>query len=153
MRKITASDLMNPGVVTVGEDLTVQELARFLLDNEISGAPVVDSQGRAVGVVSMVDIATAASEEEATGGPGFYDAGWHAGLDDDPSDFEGDDDELQVADIMNPEVHAVEEDAPVSEVATLMLEKHVHRLLVMRGEEIVGIISTSDLLGLLVDES
>jgi CBS domain-containing protein len=45
----------------------------------------------------------------------------------------------------------VAEDATVSEVARTMLEEHVHRLIVTRAEKVLGIISTSDLLGLLVD--
>jgi predicted transcriptional regulator len=39
MRPITAADLMNPEVLTVRDDATVAELARFLVDNEITGAP------------------------------------------------------------------------------------------------------------------
>jgi predicted transcriptional regulator len=45
MRPITASDLMNPEVLTAGSDMTVRELAAFLIENEISGAPVEDPTG------------------------------------------------------------------------------------------------------------
>lgn len=156
MRKITASDLMNPEVVTVPDDLSVEELAAFLLDNEISGAPVIDADGRPVGVVSLVDIAAATSEASLD----FYGVvppSESAEDDEDDEDGSADlddesDGELLVADIMNPLIHSVEEDASVSDIASIMLEKHVHRLLVVRGDEIVGIISTSDLLGLLIDE-
>lgn len=152
MRKITASDLLNPEVVTVREDLTVADLAAFLVEHEISGAPVVDDRGHPVGVVSLVDIAAANTDEEGVG-PDFYGSGWDEGPDDELGEVElGEDEELLVSDIMNPEIHAVAEDATVSEVASTLLAKHVHRLLVMRGDEIVGIISTSDLLGLLIDE-
>lgn len=37
MRPITAGDVMNPNVLTVQEDMTVEELANFLTENEISG--------------------------------------------------------------------------------------------------------------------
>ena len=57
-----------------------------------------------------------------------------------------------MADIMTPAVYAVAEDATVSEVASMMLKEHLHRVLVTQGEKVVGIISTSDLLGLLIDE-
>lgn len=124
MRPITATDLMNSDVLTVRDDLPVSELADFLIDNDITGAPVVDRQGSLVGVVSLVDIVA---------------------LDVD------DDEDLSVADIMSPEVVSVEEDATVSEIALKMLRDHLHRVLVMRDGEILGIISTSDLLGLLVD--
>jgi CBS domain-containing protein len=58
-----------------------------------------------------------------------------------------------VEDIMTPAVWTVSEDATVPEVASLMLKEHLHRLVVVRQDEPVGIISTSDLLGLLMDEA
>jgi CBS domain-containing protein len=156
MRPITASDLMNPGVLTVREDMTVRELASFLVENEISGAPVADAQGRLVGVVSMADIAAVASgEERGTGeeGSSFFGSAWEDGLDEeDMEDLQLDLDGLRVDKIMNPKIYSVREDATVSEVASLMLKGHLHRLLVTREDRAVGIITTSDLLGLLVGE-
>ncbi len=49
-------DLMSPDIMTVADDMTTDELARYLTEREISGAPVVDSQGHLIGVVSMTDI-------------------------------------------------------------------------------------------------
>ena len=49
-------DLMNPDIMTVADEMTTDELARYLVEREISGAPVVDSQGHLIGVVSMTDI-------------------------------------------------------------------------------------------------
>lgn len=154
MRPITASDLMNPGVLTVQTDMTVRELASFLIDNEISGAPVADVEGRLVGVVSLVDVATAATGEGPSGedGAGYFGRAWE----DDSLDEEDVEDlpldGLRVADIMTPQVYSVKEDATVSEIASLMLKGHLHRLLVTREDRAVGIITTSDLLGLLVGE-
>jgi CBS domain-containing protein len=133
MRPITAGDLMNPEILTVDADMTVRELASFLVENEISGAPVRDEEGRIVGVVSLFDLAAVASDgEDGSGGS------------EDPRDG------LFVADIMTPVVHSVTEDATVSEVAAAMLKGHLHRLLVTRDDQAVGIVSTSDLLGLLI---
>lgn len=155
MRPITAADLMNPDLLTVPDDMSVRELARFLVDNDITGAPVEDDSGRLVGVVSVFDIARLLGEEEddfeledgdEEAANGASDA---EGLD--PADAA--DDELLVEDIMTPAVWSVSEEATVPEVASLMLKQHLHRLLVVREEEPVGIISTSDLLGLLMDEA
>ena len=126
MRPITASDLMNPAVLAVREDMSVEELAAFLMDNEITGAPVENHRGLVVGVVSLVDIVRAYTDEDSSG--------W------------------TVADIMTPEVYSVAEDAQVSEIASTLLDNHLHRLLVIRDGTSAGIISTSDLLGLLIDE-
>jgi len=49
-------DVMNPDIMTVADDMTTDELVRYLNEREISGAPVVDSQGHLIGVVSMTDI-------------------------------------------------------------------------------------------------
>jgi CBS domain-containing protein len=156
MRPITASDLMNPGVLTVREDMTVKELASFLLEHEISGAPVADATGRLVGVVSMADIAAAASGEDRAGGEegsSFFGPAWDDGLDEeDMEELHLDLDGLRVDKIMNPKIYSVREDATVSEIASLMLKGHLHRLLVTREDRAVGIITTSDLLGLLVGE-
>ena len=154
MRPITASDLMNPEVLTVREDLPVRDLASFLIENEISGAPVADAEGRLVGVVSLVDIAAVASGEKhrlSRDGSAFFVDDWGDGFDEEdveelPLDQEG----LRVADIMNPKIYSVTEDATVSEIASMMLKGHIHRLLVTREDRAVGILTTSDLLGLLV---
>ncbi len=147
MRPITAGDLMNPEILTVDADMTVRELAAFLVENEISGAPVQDDESRIVGVVSLVDVAAVHSEgEEDAQRTGLPFARSHGG----EPDGDGGRDSLTVADIMTPMVYSVTEDAAVSEVASAMLKGHLHRVLVTREDRAVGIISTSDLLGLLV---
>lgn len=184
MRPITAADLMNPEVLTVQDDWTVAELARFLLANEITGAPVESSQdGGLVGVVSLRDLVACMVGEEDEDYPDYDDQSWTEGDEalngdddeEDDDDEEEDDDELYsleelsledvdldddsdlgpllVEDVMTPEVYAVGEDASVTEVAGLMLQHHLHRVMVLdEAGEAVGIISTSDLLGLLVEE-
>jgi CBS domain-containing protein len=142
MRPITASDLMNPQVLTVQDDMSVRDLAAFLVDNEISGAPVEDAEGRLVGVVSMTDIAALASGDPA---PSLEEPVLE-------EEEEEEDTDPRVSDIMTRAVYSVREDATVSEVATTMLKGHLHRLVVTREDQAVGIISTSDLLGLLVGE-
>jgi len=153
MRPITASDLMSTAVLTVRENLPVRALAAYLVDNEITGAPVVDHRGHLVGVVSLVDIAALASEDATFGGggPDFFSHGEEIPAEKDVERLSDEAETLQVRDIMTPEIYSVEEDATVSEIALKMLRDHLHRLLVMRGDEVLGIISTSDLLGLLVD--
>ena len=53
---------------------------------------------------------------------------------------------------MTSDIRSVTEDATVPEVAQAMLQGHIHRLLVTREGQAVGIVSTSDLLGLLIHE-
>jgi CBS domain-containing protein len=142
MRPITAKDLMNPEILTVPEELPVSELARFLISNEITGAPVSGSDGQLVGVVSVVDIVRSETEEDDGPPPPGESNG----------EAETGEEELCVADIMTPAIYAVDEDAPVSDIARKMLQGHFHRVLVTRDGRPVGIVTTSDLLGLLLDE-
>ena len=51
-----AMDVMTTDVITVDPDMTVQALARLLAERGISGAPVVDSNGRLVGIISEGDL-------------------------------------------------------------------------------------------------
>jgi CBS domain-containing protein len=157
MRPATAADLMNPEILSVPEDMSIRELARFLVDHEITGAPVEGEDGKLVGVVSVVDIASVASDDGRMRGdrssPDFYVTGWENKVAiEEIQNFRIENDELKVGEIMTPEVYSVSEDARVSEVASTMLRGHLHRLLVTRDDKPVGIVSTSDLLGLLVDE-
>jgi CBS domain-containing protein len=153
---LTAQDIMNPDVMTVREDLTIAELAAFLTDQEISGAPVENEHGKLVGVVSVTDIVRATS----SGGeryapdhdPGFYVRGWEDRIE--PEDLEGfhfDDEGLLVRDIMTPSVFAVEANSPVREVAQSMMDSHLHRMLVVRDDKVVGIVSTSDMLQMVAE--
>jgi len=153
--RITASDLMSREVAAVEPDMSLTELATFLEDRGISGALVRERDGRPVGVVSVSDISSA--EALAGGTPAtaasraaFYAQSWEAEFDDaDLEPIRIEDSELTVADIMTPEVVSVDADAPVSEIASTMLEQHIHRVFVREGEAIVGLVSTTDLLAVL----
>lgn len=149
---LAAKDVMNPAVLTVRDDMTVRELATFLTENEISGAPVVDARAKLVGVVSLRDIveSTAEGAEEMIDRPRVSKMGWGDRMT--PSELSQmhlENEGLLVREIMTPSVYTVVEDTPVPKVAETMIRGHIHRLVVVRGGKAVGIISTLDLLGLL----
>lgn len=157
MRPITAGDVMNPNVLLVQEDMTVEELASFLVENEISGAPVADPSGRLVGVVSVTDLAQSVAEgadlAADRSNPDFFVREWGDTLSRDEIEelrFGGN--EMRVRDIMTPAVYSIDQDTPIPELAETLINGRIHRLLVTSGEKVVGIVTTSDLLGLLVRE-
>ncbi len=155
--KVTAKQVMNPAVETVRDDLTVQELAAFLTEREITGAPVVNERGKLVGVVSAMDIV-----ENAAEGADFAPAGEngpHVRQDVrehlNPGDLRQmhvENSGLQVREIMTPTVFTIPEDTPVEKIAQTMISGRVHRLLVTRRGRMVGIVTTLDLLKLLVNK-
>lgn len=154
-RTMTAEELMTRDVLSVEEDMSVAELARFLIDNDISGAVVRDAEGKISGVVSLADVARAAVEEEdiwASRGGDFYLTGWEDRFNaDDLSGLRLEHEGRAVRDLMSTSVFAVEHDAPVGHIARVMLQSHIHRVLVTRNGQLIGIVSTSDLLGLLAE--
>ncbi len=151
MRHVVARDIMNKDVLQARDTMTVGELAAFLTDNEISGAPVTDETGRLVGVVSLSDVARVAVQVGGVApdrsGPDFYLWGWEDAYN--PEDLqrlrikgEG----MQVAEFMTRSVHSVGEEATLPEMASAMVKGHVHRLMVTQSGKVVGIVSTMDLL-------
>lgn len=52
---LTAADVMTPDGLQLTEELPLREAARIMLENQVSGAPVIDSRGRCVGVLSSMD--------------------------------------------------------------------------------------------------
>jgi CBS domain-containing protein len=141
MATLTARDIMTREVLTVREDLTVAQLATVLSEREISGAPVVDSDHRLVGVVSSTDVmeaegsAPGAAEARLARGRGTQGSG-HGPL---------------VEDIMTPTVYTIPEDTPVGEIAKTMIAGRIHRLFVTHLGRVVGIVTSLDLVQLLVD--
>jgi CBS domain-containing protein len=146
-----ARDVMTTEVVKVPADLTVAELADVFMENEISGAPVVDEDGALVGVVSVFDLARQSSGEAGVvteqGNPEFYVRGWEEQYTvEEFRKLRVQEGHLTVRDVMTPAAFTVEEDDPISDVARTLVDGHIHRVLVTRGHEVVGIISSLDLL-------
>ena len=56
MKELKAKDIMTKDILKVREDWSIHRLAEFFAENSISGAPVISSDGKLVGVVSLTDI-------------------------------------------------------------------------------------------------
>jgi CBS domain-containing protein len=146
---VCARDLMRDDVITLSPELPLVEAQRVLVESDISGAPVVDESGRVVGVISASDLLRAVSEEHDTGltqASYFRDvlpfsvSDWSR----DVEDFQDRLEELSVADAMTKETVSVPPDASLRQVATTLCEHRVHRVLVVEGQRLLGIISSFD---------
>jgi predicted transcriptional regulator len=147
--------VMNPNIMTVTDDLTTNELVRYLNEREISGAPVVDSQGHFIGVVSMTDIGRNLAEPSDFGPERteFYrDMGDEVTLEDLGQRYV-EERAVTVRDVMTPVVHHVAASAAVAEAARIMVERHIHRLVVTQGRQPVGMITSMDLLRVVAEQS
>ena len=120
--------------------MTVAELAEFLVENEISGVPVEDAEGRLVGVVSLSDVARSLTgRDEAVlthTDSDYYLRSWEERFNaEDIAGLRVAESDETVGEIMTPSVLAVDEEMPIGEVAAKMIDARIHRLLVTRDRE------------------
>jgi CBS domain-containing protein len=140
-----AMDVMTTDVITVDPDTTVQALATLLAERGISGAPVVDSSGRLVGIVSEGDLLHRAEIGTAHRHRERRRSWW---LDHFASDLAREyikSHGRTVKDIMTRDVVTVTEDTDLGEVAALLEAKRIKRVPVTRDGKVVGIISRANL--------
>jgi CBS domain-containing protein len=148
--ELTARDIMTRNVITVPDDATLSELVATLTEHMITGAPVVDENGKLVGVVSTTDIALHSakrtSDIRTDRPPDFYLRGWEL-IEDEYRGFSIEEDAGQVVrEIMTPVIFSVSENARFVEMADTMVGGRVHRLIVTNSDRVVGIVTTLDLL-------
>ena len=152
---LCARDIMVKDVFSVTPCMSLVDMDSAFLQRGISGAPVVEG-GKLRGVVSRSDISRKLSE--AVQSPGTQEAPRGSLLDlmtaasrNVKPAFERVR-ELCVGDIMVEKVVAVQPDTSIRSVASLMVERKIHRVLVVDGEQLVGLVSTLDLVkAMLVD--
>jgi CBS domain-containing protein len=139
-----AADVMTPNVITVDPDTSVQQLATLLSERGISGAPVVDSSGSMIGIVSEGDLlhrAELGTEKRDERRTSWWLDHYASGLAQDYVKSHG----RTVKDIMTREVVSVTEETNLAEVAMLLETRRIKRVPVMRDGKIVGILSRSNL--------
>ena len=149
-RRLRVADIMQRNVVTVAVDTPLSEVERLLTEHRISGVPVTDERGHIVGVLSLRDIIdryTQDPDARPRRGKGFYRLETGELDEEDFESFELPAESEDVAsDVMTAEALTVNVEAPLRDVARLMVEHQVHRLVVEEEHRTVGIVSTMDLL-------
>ncbi len=115
-----ASDVMTTNVVTVSPDDTAEAAMEILLQNEISGAPVLDDDRHLVGIISEFRLLAAVYDEEVANTP--------------------------IQALMTREVISVHEDTRLSEIADKLNLHRIRRVPVVKAGRLTGLVSRRDLL-------
>jgi CBS domain-containing protein len=115
-----ASDVMTTNVTTIAPDATVDEAIRVLLDNQISGLPVVDARGMLVGMISEFQLLETVFDPQIRN--------------------------ETVRGFMTRDVIAVDDGALLADVASLFIMHRIRRVPVLRDGQLVGLITRRDLL-------
>ncbi|MEV7804434.1 CBS domain-containing protein [Microbispora sp. NPDC088329] len=129
-------EIMTTPVVTVRRTATIKQAVRLLYEQDITAAPVVDAAGRMVGIVSEMDLLRGefGTSPRAFLRPEAPRAGRPTAL---------------VEEVMTPRVATVGDGADTTDLIELMITTGVKSVPVVRDDELVGIVSRRDLMGLL----
>lgn len=136
------ADIMTREVITVEPDASIMEAARLMLQHKISGLPVVNSSKDLVGVVTEGDFLRRRETGTERHRPRWLEFVIGPGkLATEYTHESG----LKVHEVMTEEVQTVTEDAPLDQAVHLMERYRVKRLPVVRGRQVVGIVTRSNL--------
>jgi CBS domain-containing protein len=128
----TVADLMRRDVVTVSPSAPIRDVVRLFRRHGISGAPVVDERGKAIGMISETDLTWLMTRL-------------------DPPDATANLLDLTVGEVMTGDVFGVAPDATISDLAAYFARTGLGRAVVLENGELRGIVSVSDLLGVLAN--
>ncbi len=142
---LTAKDIMTKNVVFVTPSTSVEELASLLVKNQISGVPVLDDAGLLYGMVTENDLISQNKRLHIPTVVSFLDAAIYI---ESSKKFENEVKRLtatKVGDICSRRVITITEDTTLVDIATIMTEKKVHLLPVLKNNKVVGIVGKRDL--------
>jgi CBS domain-containing protein len=144
-----ARDVMVSPVVTVRSSATVQEVAKTLLERKISAVPVVDEDGKLVGIVSEGDLlhrAEAGTERQRS---------WWLSILTDERALAVDYIKAharQVKDVMTSPVITAAPDTPLHKIASMLESYRIKRVPIVERDQLVGIVSRANLIQAVASE-
>lgn len=137
-----ASDIMVQKVITTHPQASVSEVAKQLIDNDISALPVVDGAGHVVGVISEADLMRREEVGSEKIRPWWLEAITPgATLAEEFAQSHG----KRVEELMSNQVISVTEDASLNEIASLLEKHRIKRVPILKDGKLVGIVSRSNL--------
>ncbi len=131
-------EIMSSPVTSVRPDMLLKDAAEALVGRDVSAAPVLDDDGRLVGMVSESDIMQVELHEDPRRHARVVEPAGTA-----PS---------RVEEVMTRDVVAIPIDADVADVAAMMIERRIRSIPVVEGTRVTGIVSRRDVLRVLVRE-
>jgi CBS domain-containing protein len=139
-----ASQIMTKKVITVSPEMDIHKAAKIFVKESISGAPVVDDAGNFLGLLLEESLIV---RDKKIHLPtyvyilqGFLTFG-EAKFEEDIKKISA----LTVSELMDKNALTISPDSPVNEIATLMVEKNVHYLPVVKAGKLAGVVTKKDI--------
>ena len=143
---LIAKEIMAKNVISVKADLPVEKLAGVLWSHRINGVPVVDDDGQLIGVVTESDLVDQTKRFHVPTAISILDSVIFLDsaktVEKEISRMTG----ATVGDICSREPVTIKEDTPLDEIATIMSEKKVHTLPVLKNGTLVGMVGKADII-------
>src|SRR3954453_10103998 len=139
-----ARRIMSTSLYTVERGTPVRDVIRILIDNRISGVPVVEA-GAVVGIISEGDLILRERAYRQRGGMAFLAQQLFEDHERQAIEFRkahG----LVAEDVMSEPVLTILPGTPVEDIAHMMTERHIKRLPVVEDDRLIGIVSRADVL-------
>ena len=142
-KRLKASDIMSHPVVAVRESDPIPDVVRTMRRHGISGVPVLDAFGLMSGVITEADILT---KEAGPGGLAALD--YLARITNRTPEAWARQAGRTAGEVMTHPVITATEDTPVHELARMMQRGGVNRVPILRGEDLVGIVTRADIIAI-----
>ena len=140
---MNASDVMTRTILSVRPDAVIAEAIRLMLDNRISGLPVIDEGGQLVGILTEGDLLRRGETATERHRPRWLEILMGPGrLAEEYVRTHG----RRIAEVMTRDPVSVTPDTPLKEIVELMERHRIKRVPVLDGDAPVGILSRADLL-------
>ena len=145
---MNANEVMSSPVTTIGPDDTVERAASLMLASSSSCLPVLDNRGKLIGILTHTDFGFHRKFFPMADHLYTLMGSWVTleTLEDVAKEVS----KKTVSEVMTHPVVTVQEDATISDVAEAMVRNKVHRIPVLKGEELVGMITRHDFIKLMV---
>ena len=134
---------MTPSVISTAPDASVSAAAHLMLQNKISGLPVIDSSGKLVGIVTEGDFLRRSEIGTQRRRPRWIEFFVGPGrLADEYSRSSG----RTISDVMTHDIYTVDSDASLEHIVRVMERHRIKRVPVVEGGKVIGIVTRANLL-------
>lgn len=143
---VKAADIMKHEVISVAPDMPVTELGKLFIERDITGAPVIDAEGHLVGIVTEYDLISQNKQFHVPSLLRIFDAVIPI---ESSKEVEKEIKRMSAStagDICTRDVVTIAEETPIEEIATVMTEKHLALLPVMREGKVVGVVGKHEVI-------
>jgi CBS domain-containing protein len=140
---MNASDIMTRKIVTAARGTPIAAAIRLMLDNQVSGLPIIDPDGKVIGILTEGDLLRRSETGTERHRPRWLEILMGPGrMADEYVRTHG----RKVEEIMTRDLISVTEVTPLDDVVQLMERHRIKRVPVFDRDSLVGIVSRADLL-------